>query len=60
MFDLNDFLNVVIPSILYRVRSGYYYIAGGRAYDFYFKEKSNSIDWDIDAEESVAKYIINL
>lgn len=41
----SDFMNVIIPNILETQTD--YYIMGGRAFDFYFKDSTNSIDWDI-------------
>lgn len=43
---MEDFMNVIIPLFLSELDTEYY-VKGGKAYDFYFREKSNSIDWDI-------------
>jgi len=38
-------MNVIIPLYLSEIKTDY--IKGGKAYDFYFRNKTNSIDWDI-------------
>lgn len=45
-FDFHEFIEVIFPVILKQSTKGYY-VKGGRAYDFYFKNKTGSIDWDL-------------
>lgn len=64
-FDIIDFCNVTIPSLLLPKLKNYY-VKGGRAYNAYFKNKIDSIDYDIVTletgviksfmEESASKY----
>jgi hypothetical protein len=44
-FDINEFVDVTIPVILHDRKD--YYVKGGKAYDTYFLDKTNSIDWDL-------------
>ena len=45
LFNMNYFMTDIIPSMLKTLQN--YYIKGGKAYDAYFKNKTNSIDWDV-------------
>lgn len=45
LFNMNYFMTNIIPSMLKTLQN--YYIKGGKAYDAYFKNKTNSIDWDV-------------
>lgn len=45
-FDFKEFIEVVFPVILKQSTKGYY-VKGGRAHDFYFRDKTNSLDWDL-------------
>jgi hypothetical protein len=46
MFDINEFVKVNVPSIILHNRKDYY-VKGGIAYDKFFVNKTNSIDWDL-------------
>lgn len=54
---MKEFMKVVVPVML----SGRddYYVKGGLAYDMYFLEKTNSIDWDVVGSTEFANYIKN-
>ena len=54
-FNMEEFLTIVIPSMLTDRTD--YYIKGGLAYDVYFKEKTNSIDFDIVGTPEFSEYI---
>lgn len=56
MFDLHEFIEVVFPVILKQAIKNYY-VKGGRVYDFYFKNKTGSIDWDIIGTDKFRIYI---
>lgn len=43
---MEDFMRVIIPLYLSKIDTEYY-IKGGKAYDFFFNQGTNSIDWDI-------------
>jgi hypothetical protein len=43
---MEDFMNVIIPLFLSKIDTEYY-VKGGKAYDFFFRQGTNSIDWDI-------------
>jgi hypothetical protein len=55
--NITEFVNVIIPSILTLTDRNDYYVKGGRVYDIYFKDKSNSIDWDIKGNRDFQTYI---
>lgn len=42
---MDEILDVVIPSIL--INTPNYYVKGGKCFDFFFKNKSGSKDWDL-------------
>jgi len=44
--DIDNFYNVVVPSILLEMRRDYY-VKGGRCFNAYFKLGNRSRDWDI-------------
>jgi len=52
-----DFINIGIPLILNETKD--YYIKGGRVFNIYFKEKIETIDWDIVATQESHNYIFN-
>jgi len=54
-FNISDFANVIIPLIL-NGRTDYY-VKGGRVYDIYFKDTTNSIDWDLVGTREFLLYI---
>ena len=54
-FDMEEFLEVVVPSMLTNRTD--YYIKGGLAYDAYFKNKTNSVDFDVIGTPSFVKYV---
>lgn len=55
-FNEDDFLNIIIP-VMFKQANGEYYVKGGRVYDVYFKDKTDSIDWDVTADETFSKDI---
>jgi hypothetical protein len=55
-FDIIEFNNVLIPVLLKRMPEPYY-IKGGRAYDAYFKDSTNSSDWDIVTNRAGVSFI---
>jgi len=55
-FNFIEFLDIIIPVNL-RMMDNNYYVKGGRTYDFYFNQKTNSIDWDINGNKNFLKSI---
>lgn len=55
MFNIDDFLKICVPSFLKNRKD--YYVKGGKAYDIYFKDKTNSIDWDLVGSKSFKDYL---
>ena len=52
-------MNIITPLLLRSVKSKYY-VKGGRAYDIFFKNKSYSLDWDINTTQSGVDEIIDI
>ena len=53
--NITDFANVIIPVILYGRTD--YYVKGGRVHDIYFKDSTNSIDWDLVGTKQFLSYV---
>lgn len=58
-FNINEFVNVVIPSILINLKEPYY-VKGGKCYDIYFADKTNSPDFDLDVSQSFLDKFIEI
>jgi hypothetical protein len=57
--DIIQFNDLVIPLILQDIPAQNYYIKGGKCYDAYFQDTTNSKDWDLVADEKTVNYVIN-
>lgn len=55
--NVEEFCNVVMYSLMKNLKD--YYVKGGKCYDFYFKKKSNSPDWDIVATPETHKKLLS-
>lgn len=55
VFNLSELIAVGIPVFLHNRKD--YYVKGGRVYDTYFKNTTNSIDWDINGTEGFDTYL---
>jgi tetratricopeptide (TPR) repeat protein len=55
-FNFEDLFEIIIP-VLLQLRNDYY-VKGGRAYDAYFKDKTDSKDWDIVGTKECFDFLI--
>lgn len=58
MINIKEFNENVIPLFLQNTPEKNYYIKGGRCYDAYFKDTTNSKDWDLVTDEKTLDYLI--
>lgn len=56
--NIDEFINIIIPSMLTNMQSQNYYIKGGKCYDVYFKNTTNSKDWDLVTDSKTLDYIL--
>lgn len=56
--NITEFNSVVIPVILQGIPGQNYYVKGGRCYDSYFTQSTNSSDWDVVMDEKSLDYVL--